>query len=202
MNALAKCLFVTLLCASAAPAEAADADISQWVPACDGCHGHNGVSAQPTVPTIAGIDAGITADAIYRFKDGVYPCPSSPMCLIVTSISSDQAEALGAHYAALPFVAAKQPFDAAKAARGAAIHAAQCEQCHSRGGSDPADQASLLAGQWMPYLSVVLADYAAGKREQLEAMRVRLTAMSREDLDALANYYASATAAGQAPPTP
>lgn len=190
---------VVLLFASAGPAFAQDADISTVVPLCQGCHGPDGHSILPTAPIIAGIDAGIIADAIYAFQDGDYPCPASPMCAVVANVSPEQAEALGRYFASKRFEPARQTFDQAKAARGAAIHAAQCEQCHSKGGSDPLDQTSILAGQWLPYLKTVLADYAAGKREALEPMRIRLEAMSPEDLDALANYYASESSGAVAP---
>lgn len=182
---------LVLLSTTAQPVWAEDADISRLLPTCEACHGHDGESVLPSAPIIAGIDAGIIADTIYALKDGDYPCPASPMCPLVGGISSAQAEALGKYFAAKPFLPAKQMFDKDKAARGAEIHAAQCEQCHSKGGSDPEDQASILAGQWLPYLRSALADYAAGKREALEPMRKRLEAMSPEDLDALANYYAS-----------
>lgn len=171
---------------------AEDADISRLTPTCDACHGHDGQSVVPSAPIIAGIDAGIIADTIYALQDGDYPCPTSPMCALVADISPEQAEALGRYYAAKPFKPAEQQYDELKAERGAAIHAAQCEQCHSKGGSDPEDQASILAGQWMPYLRTALADYAAGKRDALEPMRRRLEAMSAAELDELANYYASA----------
>jgi sulfide dehydrogenase cytochrome subunit len=189
MAGIASCLL--LVAPAARPAFAEGADLSGVLPTCEACHGHDGESVLPTAPIIAGIDAGIIADTIYALKDGDYPCPSSPMCPLVKNISSEQAEALGKYFAAKPFAPAKQMFDKDKAARGAAIHKAQCEQCHSKGGSDPEDQASILAGQWLPYLRAVLADYAAGKREALEPMRKRLTMMSPEDLDALANFYAS-----------
>jgi len=189
---------IVLLCMATGPLFAQDAEISSLVPLCEGCHGRDGESVLPTAPIIAGLDAGIIADAIYAFQDGDYPCPASPMCAVVRNVSPEQAEALGSYFAAKTFEPAKQTFDEAKAARGAALHAAQCEQCHSGGGRDPLDQASILAGQWLPYLSTVLADYAAGKRPALEPMRVRLEAMSPEDLDALANFYASETSSGDA----
>jgi cytochrome subunit of sulfide dehydrogenase len=170
---------------------AQNADISAVLPLCEACHGHDGESIVPTTPIIAGIDAGIIADAIYARQDGDPPCPSSPMCAVVQSVTHDQAEALGKYFAAKPFVPAKQSFDKDKAARGAEIHAAQCEQCHSMGGSDPRDQTSILAGQWMPYLSATLADYAAGKREALEPMLKRVEALTPDDIDALVNFYAS-----------
>jgi len=173
---------------------AQNADISSLLPLCEACHGKDGLSMLPTTPIIAGIDAGIIADTIYARQAGEYPCPTSPMCATVANVSHDQAEALGAYFAGQTFVPARQTFDPVKAARGAEIHAAQCEQCHSHGASDPADQTSILAGQWMPYLVSVLGDYAAGRRPALEPMRNRLSALAPDDLEALANFYASAGA--------
>lgn len=170
---------------------AQDTDIASVLPICEACHGHDGESIVPTTPIIAGIDAGIIADAIYARQDGDPPCPGSAMCAIVGSITHEQSEALGRYFSSKPFVPAKQSFDADKAARGAEIHAAQCEQCHSSGGSDPRDQTSILAGQWMPYLSATLTDYAAGKREALAPMLKRVKALTPEDIDALVNFYAS-----------
>jgi sulfide dehydrogenase cytochrome subunit len=170
---------------------AQDTDIAAVLPVCEACHGHDGESIVPTTPIIAGIDAGIIADAIYARQDGDPPCPGSAMCGIVQSITHDQAEALGKYFSSKPFIPAKQTFDADKAARGAAIHEAQCEQCHSSGGSDPRDQTSILAGQWIPYLSATLTDYAAGKREALPAMLKRVEALTPDDIDALVNFYAS-----------
>lgn len=201
MNSRASRLgFATLivLAIGAQGAFAQNADILDVLPLCEGCHGSGGQSVLPTAPIIAGIDAGIVADAIYAYQDGDYPCPASPMCAVVSGISAEQAEALGKYFSEQPFRPAQQPFDAAKAARGAQIHAAECEQCHSRGGSDPKDQASILAGQWMPYLRKVLTDYANGKREALEPMRRRLEMMTPEDIESLANFYASE---GSAEPT-
>jgi sulfide dehydrogenase cytochrome subunit len=197
MKAFLRCVVIAVLFVSMRSALAEEADISRLLPLCEACHGKDGQSMNPSAPIIAGIDAGIIADTIYAQQDGEYPCPSSPMCPLVTSISHEQAEALGKYFASKPFVPAKQSFDPDKAARGAKIHAAECEQCHSRGGSDPADQASILAGQWLPYLRTVLADYAAGKRKALEPMRKRLQAMTPEDLDALANFYASEGSEGE-----
>jgi cytochrome subunit of sulfide dehydrogenase len=184
-------LTVVAFCLGCASSLAAAADIAALVQTCETCHGPDGVSSQPDVPTIAGIDAATVSDAIYRFQDGVYPCPNSPMCAVVGDITHEDVEALGAYFAAKTFVPAEQSFDADKAARGAALHAAHCEQCHSGGGSNPADQASILAGQWSPYLRATLMDYAAGKGEELEAMQAELQTLSAEDIDALVNYYAS-----------
>jgi sulfide dehydrogenase cytochrome subunit len=98
---------------------------------------------------------------------------------------------LAAHYAALPFVAAKQEFDAGLAAAGKAVHEAECDRCHSEGGSNPEDEAGILAGQQMGYLTDTFAEYRAGEREQPQKMEEKLNALSDDDVKALVHYYAS-----------
>ena len=69
---------------------------------------------------------------------------------------------LAGYYSELPFVPAQQSFDADLAAAGKAIHEAECDRCHSDGGSNAEDEASILAGQWMGYLETTFAEYMAG----------------------------------------
>ncbi|MGB5739081.1 MAG: hypothetical protein WBM54_07005, partial [Woeseia sp.] len=66
-----------------------------------------------------------------------------------------------------------------------------CGRCHSKGGSDPEDEAGILAGQWLGYLQVAFADYKSGERQQTEKMKQKIDALSAEDTKALLNYYAS-----------
>ena len=113
------------------------------------------------------------------------------MCDAVADLDDDQIEGLADHYASLPFVAAKQDFDADLAAAGKAVHDAECDRCHSDGGSNADDEASILAGQWMGYLESTFAEYAAGDREQPKKMQEKMDALSAEDTKALIHYYAS-----------
>jgi sulfide dehydrogenase cytochrome subunit len=113
------------------------------------------------------------------------------MCEVAGALSEDEIEAIAEHYAGLPFVPAKQDFDAALAEAGKAIHEAECDRCHSEGGSNAADEASILAGQWIGYLETTFAQYAAGEREQPKKMQEKLDALSADDTKALIHYYAS-----------
>ncbi len=89
-------------------------------------------------------------------------------------------------------VAAVQDFDAEKAAAGKKIHRRECEKCHSDGGSYADDDAGMLAGQWMPYLEQVFADYATGERGMLdEKMKEKIDPLQAESIEALIHYYAS-----------
>jgi sulfide dehydrogenase cytochrome subunit len=170
---------------------------------CNSCHGDNGVSQWSDVPTIAGVDAFVHSEALYIYRDEARPCaeskfrqgdtdrPPTSMCGIAAELSDKTIKALAEHYAALPFVAAKQGFDAALAATGKDIHDRDCARCHSDGGSNPDDEAGILAGQWMDYLKLAFAEYASGDREQLEKMQEKMDPLSAADVEALLHYYAS-----------
>lgn len=178
-------------------------DLAGIVETCNGCHGEDGVSQWSDVPTIAGIDGFVHSDALFIYRDEGRPCAQSDfrqgdtsraptsMCATAATLDDDRIEAVAAHYAELPFVAAKQEFDAALAAAGEQIHERDCGMCHSSGGSDPADEASILAGQWMGYLATTFAQYRAGEREQPSPMQKKIDTLSEDDVKALLHYYAS-----------
>ena len=131
---------------------------------CGGCHGDNGVSQWADMPTVAGLSEYYHADQLYYYRDEERPCQDSAyrqgdtsraavsMCAVAGNLSDAQIDAIAAHYAALPFVAAQQDFDAALAEAGKAIHERDCGMCHSDGGSNAADDAGILAGQWHGHL--------------------------------------------------
>ena len=192
-------LFIMTVFSSVAAAAGVDALMN----GCNDCHGDNGVSQSNSVPTIAGIDAFGHADALYMYRDEERPCgesqyqrgdtarPSTTMCAIAAELSDDEIEALAEAYSALPFVPAAQEFDAALAEAGAAIHDKHCDQCHSEGGSNVDDEASILAGQWMGYLEKTFADYLERDRPQDKKMKEKMEALSADDVTALIHYYAS-----------
>jgi sulfide dehydrogenase cytochrome subunit len=178
------------------------ADLSATVEDCNGCHGNDGVSEWNDVPTIAGVPEFVQSDAMYLFRDGDRPCTemnykqgdtsrTATMCDAVADLADEEIDEVAAHYAGLAFVAAKQEFDAGLAAAGKAVHDEACDRCHSEGGSNPEDEAGILAGQWMGYLEATFAQYAAGDRDQPKKMEEKMAALSDDDVKALVHYYAS-----------
>ena len=196
-----KILFVSAIFALCSSASASDID--SLIKECNDCHGDNGVSQWTDVPTIAGIDAFGIADNLFMYRDEERPCAESKfrqgdtsrapttMCAVAADLSDDDIEALGDAYAELPFVPAAQEFDAALAEAGAAVHEQHCSKCHSDGGSNVEDEASILAGQWMGYLEDTFASYASGDRPQDKKMKEKMDALSADDTAALIHYYAS-----------
>jgi sulfide dehydrogenase cytochrome subunit len=113
------------------------------------------------------------------------------MCEVARKLTEADIEAVAAHFDTQAFVPARQTADATKAAAGRRIHSRDCEACHSDAGRDAGADASILAGQWMPYLQLSLAEFASGNRPQLEKMKEKLDNLSAADLEALVHFYGS-----------
>lgn len=182
----------------------ASADVMDDTQTCDSCHGQNGVSTESDVPTIAGFSAFVIEDYMFTYRDDARPCtqskyrsgdtdrPPTTMCAVAQQLDEDEISEIADYYSAKTFVAAKQDFDAEKAAAGAKIHKRGCEKCHSDGGSYADDDAGILAGQWTPYLQQAFADFGSGDRDMLdEKMAEKFEELDADSITALLHYYAS-----------
>jgi cytochrome subunit of sulfide dehydrogenase len=188
MSRLRHCMLASLFLLSAAQA----APDPKLIAACDACHGAKGVSTVATTPTIAGISSPSTTASLKAFKAKARPCGVADMCAAAAKLADADISVVADYYAALPYAHTKQTTDPAKVAAGKAIAAKSCEVCHSKGGSDPADDSSLLAGQPVPWLKATLAAHKAGLvAQQDKVMKQKLATLSDADLEALAQYYGS-----------
>jgi sulfide dehydrogenase cytochrome subunit len=181
---------------NANPAAGAEAE-------CADCHGKDGASTQSDVPSLGGASEQYLLDAMAAYRDGKRPCPETAfrsgdkkrpktdMCKVASKLSAEDTATVARRLAAAPFVKARQPFDATKAATGQKIHNQQCEKCHADGGASAEDDAGILAGQWTPYLRDTFAQYTNGSRPQAEKMKVKFNALKPEEQEALLHYYAS-----------
>jgi sulfide dehydrogenase cytochrome subunit len=169
---------------------------------CIGCHGSDGISQDPSTPMIAGASAFFLENQLFLFQGEERPCvadlfakvdgaPAADHCALVADWSEDTIVEVAGHYSEQPHQAADQSVDAGLAEAGAAIHEASCERCHADSGSDPADDAGILAGQWQPYLVRTMTDFREGRRMQPGTMEREVKALSDADIEALAAYYAS-----------
>ncbi|MEL7451344.1 MAG: cytochrome c-553 [Pseudomonadota bacterium] len=176
-------------------------DLGAIVEECDGCHGVDGVSQWTDMPTIAGTSVLVHADALYVYQEDARPCresefrigdtdrPKTDMCKVAKALTEEQIEAIAEYYADKPFVAARQDYDEALAARGKVVHDEACEKCHTDNGTNVDDDAGLLKGQWMGYMRQTLADYNSGERDQPKKMKDKLDPLSAEDVEALVHFY-------------
>jgi sulfide dehydrogenase cytochrome subunit len=171
---------------------------------CADCHGKDGASTQPDVPIIGGLSALALEEDLFAFRDGVRPCrttsyragvpdrPTTDMCRISADLSDDEIVQIAAFYAAKAFVPASEQLDSDNVTRGEKIHKELgCVLCHGKGGSDPADDAGILAGQWTDYLTTALVDFRTGKRWIPKNMETKFRNLTDQDIEALAHFYGS-----------
>ena len=170
---------------------------------CAGCHGKAGASAESDIPTIGGLSQAYLLDAMAAYRDKKRPCPESKfragdrtrpattMCRVAADLGEAGAAPVAKYLAAEPFVKAKQPFDAPKAARGKQLHEQACEKCHSEGGTLADDDAGILAGQWTPYLRASFEEFRKGARPVPEKMQPKFEPLKPDEIEALLHYYAS-----------
>jgi sulfide dehydrogenase cytochrome subunit len=173
------------------------------VASCSGCHGTDGVSTDANVPTIAGASVAYLSGTLNDYKKKERPCSEvtisagdkkgtkSDMCKVTADLSAADIDLVSKAFSGKKFVRFKQEADAALAAKGKALHEAQCDKCHTEGGSVADDDAGILAGQPLAYLKAQLAEYKSGKRPAPTKMKPKIDPLQPADIDALAQYYAS-----------
>ncbi|MDD5331178.1 MAG: c-type cytochrome [Sulfuricella sp.] len=155
---------------------------------CGGCHGTNGASVGPSMPTLGGQPAEYIVDTMKQFKSGERP--STIMGRLAKAYSDEDIKAMGEFFAAKKFVRHPQPVDASKVAKGKKVHEQNCGKCHEKGGRE-SDDGGVLAGQWKEYLQITMNEFQSKARPMPSKMAKKLEALSQEDLDALINFYAS-----------
>lgn len=158
---------------------------------CNGCHGTDGHSAGPNMPNLGGVPPGYIIDQMKRFKSGERS--STIMGRLAKAYSDDEIAAMASFYSAHKYVAAKQPVDAAKAAKGKKLHDERCKKCHTDDGRD-SEEGGIVAGQWKEYLHISLNEFRAGKRPMPKKMAEKMEGdnkLSDEDVEALVHFYAS-----------
>ncbi|MGB0513336.1 MAG: c-type cytochrome [Wenzhouxiangellaceae bacterium] len=194
----------TMLLSSAtvlAIALAAGAVHAEVPEACVACHNDDGIATDPAVPTLAGNAAFFIENQMFLFQQEDRPCgadyfaaradvEASDHCSAVAELSEDDIAAIGEAYEGMDFAAFEQDVDEAMAAKGEELHDAGCDRCHSEAGSEPFDEAGLLAGQPKPYMIANMKYYRDGERWQPESMQSAMENLSDEDIAALAEYYA------------
>jgi cytochrome subunit of sulfide dehydrogenase len=198
-NSLALVMLLTLLnsavCSATAPAK--------YITDCMDCHGKEGFSPEPDMPTIAGASAAFIEATLFAYKDDIRPAvtskyrfgdtnkPATDMKKVVEALTDQQLSEVANFFANKPFIAAKQAFDQTLVATGKAIHDNKCKRCHNKGGRDPDDDSGILAGQHSLYLQQSVQHYLDGSREMDRKMRQVSEQLTAADWEALIAYYAS-----------
>jgi sulfide dehydrogenase cytochrome subunit len=179
------------------------ADVGQMVEPCFLCHGKKGGSPEEEVPSIAGYSEDYFTYSLELYQKKERPCveakyhagskigQKTSMCEIVKGMSESEIEQISEYFAEQKFIRSRQTYDVELAKQGEEIHKSKCDECHSKAGSSPEDNAGLLGGQKMGYLREQIRFVRDGRRFTSKKMRLRLEALGDAEMEAVVHYYGS-----------
>jgi sulfide dehydrogenase cytochrome subunit len=168
---------------------ATDINIDGLAITCNNCHGANGVSVGPSMPSIGGLSEGYLKTVMDQYRSGKRY--STAMGRLLKGYSDAEIEALAKHYSQKPWVPAAQKTDDELVKQGAA-KVAMCMGCHGKGGEMSSPTVPHLNGQWAKYLELEMMKYqdpAAAPPNPMMGMMMKK--VKAEDIPAIAQYYAS-----------
>ena len=188
-GAAAACVVALPLCL-ALPAAGADAQAGrQKAQTCAACHGPEGSSTNPVVPSIAGQPAQFIETELFLFRQGSRNDPQ--MAPVAKALSNADINDLAAYFSAQKPAPPKHRTAPANAAAGAKLaQQFNCAQCHG-----PAllgqQHIPRLAGQQPEYLRVQLKGFKAGTRADIDGnMTAAAQPLSDKDIEVLVDYIA------------
>jgi len=149
---------------------------------CAACHGAEGVSGNPSSPSLAGQDAQYLAAALHAYKDGTRN--NTTMKALSAVLDDTAIKNLAAFYAGLQPQAPNVPKPLS-----APQWAERCDRCHGVNGNSTDPRIPALAAQREAYLEKVLDAYRTGARRSPE-MAAMSEVLSENDVRNLAAYYA------------
>ncbi len=178
-------------------------DVNKVVEVCASCHGVGGASTESVVPIIGGYSVEFLSNNMKAYKNKERVCPDTMyksgskkgnktnMCLELDNVSYEDITKVAEYFSQQKFIRPKQKFDPELAKKGKELHDDYCESCHTQGGTLASDDAGMMGGQWMFYLKEALDEFNADMRPVTKKMKDRLNILSKDDIDALINYYGS-----------
>ena len=187
-------LLAAALAAAALPARAQDAAKGAALAeerGCGGCHGANGIAAQPPMPSLAGHPAEFITLQMILFRERLRDAP--PMPEVAQGLEDAQIEDLAAHFASLPPGPPpdRGAADPAKLQEAAAlVQKLNCGVCHlpTFAGREGIPR---IAGQREDYLAQALTQYRDGTRHGADTnMNAVVYGVTDEQIAALAHFMA------------
>jgi sulfide dehydrogenase cytochrome subunit len=186
----AKIRLALMACALATVQPTLAKDISGLARACDSCHGMNGVSVGPNMPSIGGLSETYLKNLLLQWKSGERF--AATMDRHVKGYSDEELAALAKHYASLPWVPVVQPAAPDVIAKGKEA-TDRCETCHGVTGGTPDDaDTPRLNGQWAQYMEMELLKYRTeAVKMPHKKMRSNAKKLDEANVANAAHYYAA-----------
>jgi cytochrome c553 len=156
---------------------------------CFACHGPNGNSVNPAVPSLAGQPAQFIGTQLIMFREKRRTDPL--MSPIAATLTNAEILALGKFFAAQQHAApASRPAESVVAAGRRLADEYNCTVCHGPGLKGQ-QHVPRLAGQQAEYLRVQLRGFQAGTRFDMDGnMTSAAQRLKPGDVDILADYIA------------
>jgi cytochrome c553 len=174
----------------AAPAFAYDAEMGRQKAeeACAPCHGKDGISEQPIIPSIGGQWNDYVVLALYQFR--ARHRPSEVMEPIAEPLADDDLGNLAAYYSRLkPWTATRRAGEAALGAGPSLAQQRNCVQCHGGPALPGQDSIPRIAGQHIEYLTAQLKGFRAGTRGDIDGnMTSAVQGLTDAEIATLADY--------------
>ena len=150
---------------------------------CASCHGTDGNTTTPDMPSIAGQDPVYFVKALKAYVNGQRT--HGAMESAVAKLEGRQFNDIAAFYAEQEPVArrVRKPFTAAE-------WVDRCDRCHGTAGNSTDPRYSRLAGQNRQYLVDVLQAYAEGERAD-SIMHAMSEPLTNGAIERLATYYST-----------
>lgn len=189
---MAALIAVALPCAAVAcGALAADsADGRQKAQACAACHGADGNSQNPLIPSLAGQPQQFIATQLIMFREGNRK--DAQMSPMAKDLSNADVRALAMYFAAQKPVTRAPGLAPDKVAAARRLtEQNHCVQCH---GPDLRGQQHIprIAGQQREYLRTQLKGFKAGTRFDMDGnMTAAAQGLSDADIELLSHYLAA-----------
>ena len=151
---------------------------------CGGCHGADGNSPRPGMPSLTGQHPAYLAAATRAYVGG--DRQDTMMSAMVATLTAADLENIALHYAV------QRPKRSAATAEGNAVAgealSASCNGCHGERGVSSAEDTPSLAGQDPQYLIKATAAYRDGHRGH-ELMRSAAATLDDKAIQDIAAYY-------------
>jgi cytochrome c553 len=185
--------FAAAMLVAAGVTSAAGADIeamAKKAALCFACHGPNGNSTTPAMPSIAGQPKQFVTTQLVMFREGRRKDPQ--MSPVAASLNNADINELGTYFSAQKLAPAGKQVDSERMAAGRRLtEQFNCVACH---GADLKGQQHIprLAGQQGDYLRVQLRGFKAGTRFDMDGnMTSAAQPLSDKDIDVLGEYLAA-----------
>lgn len=156
---------------------------------CNNCHGVNGVSVGPNMPSIGGLPEAYLKNIMLEWKTGARY--SATMGRLIKGYSDEQIAALAKYFSAKPWVPAAQTTDPKLVALGKKV-TARCAGCHGETGKSEDSETPSLNGQWSQYLQLEALKYRDDTVTMpSRQMRNAAKKLTDEEVKAVSEFYAS-----------